>query len=87
MSLYEYSVWFRDHDCIPSDQDYEWVVCFIVEARSLEEAKSWGDEISRSYVLRNANNEIVSSATKLSDTEQLPVVKIGTTPSDEFIGW
>lgn len=87
MNLYEYSVWFKDKNSLPDDQDYEWVACFIVKALSVEQAKLWGDELSKSYVVRNSNNMFINSSVKLSANNNLPVIKFGNMASDEYIGW
>ncbi|MEP4051386.1 MAG: hypothetical protein ABJN22_03990 [Litorimonas sp.] len=86
-SLYEYSVWFRDQNSIPSDQDFEWVVCFIVEAESKEKAQLWGDELSKSYAIKNPNNFFLNSSVALANQSNLPIVGFGTKPSDKYIGW
>jgi len=87
MNLYEYSVWFRDHNSLPTDQDYEWVACFNLEASSSQEARSWGDEISKSYSIRNPKNEFLKSIVIPTGDIQLPKVKFGFMPSDRYIGW
>ena len=91
MALHEYSVWFRNKEADPSDQDYEWVASFIVDAPSAPDAKRWGDELSRSYASRNSTNEYRSSeAFPISNPKsaaELPVVEYGVTVSDQHIGW
>jgi len=87
MIMFEYSVWFRDDNCLPSDQDYEWVACFHIEAETKDKAKLWGDEVSRYYVARNSANNFLNSDVKMPEGDKLPIVKFGIKPSDEYIGW
>jgi hypothetical protein len=91
MTRYLYSVWFQDRSADSSDQDYEWVACIYIEAETAEDARSWGDHLSKSYCDRRPHNVFLWSdeITTMSDVTDWsgPVVVYGQEASDEYIGW
>lgn len=91
MAQFEYSVWFKDREAHPTDQDYEWVACFLINATTTKDAKDWGDLLSRDFAARNGSNEFLSSSVSPIDPDEasseLPKVKFGERVSDELIGW
>jgi hypothetical protein len=48
-----YTVWFRNLQMEPDEQDCEWVAVFLVEAGTEEAAQSWGDLLAKSCAFRN----------------------------------
>lgn len=89
-----YVSWFRDQSALPEDEDQEWVACFLVVARSAEEAKFWGDKLSKSKSARQPNDQFLWSEVQAPQESQyarsrdtLPVITYGEEPSDQFIGW
>ena len=88
MPDYHYVAWFRDHTLQPDDQDYEWVVCFVVAAIDGHAALSWGDRLSASYSRRHEGCEFLRSYLDSDRWEvSVPRVVAGKDATDEFIGW
>jgi len=87
-----YSVWFRNPNTTPDDQDYEWVACFVIDAADSQAALAWGDHIAQRYAARVRDVLLSSEVTDISlaegsDLDQLPMVADGEDVSDEIIGW
>jgi hypothetical protein len=91
MALHQYVVWFLDEKADPSDQDYEWLACFVIDAPSLADAKSWGHCLSEAYVSRHSANTISNSVAQLVSDRQsvstLPIVEFVEVIIDQHIGW
>lgn len=91
MAEFEYSVWFKNYEADPTDQDHEWVACFLIDATTKAEAKDWGDLLSRDFVTRNKSNEFLSSSASPFDSNdglsELPKVNFGELACDDLIGW
>lgn len=87
MPRFEYHVWFRNTASLPADQDQEWVACFLVDAGSEGDAKKWGDELARSFSLRNCTNEFLSSNVGPDTGASLPVTRKDVPITDDEIGW
>ena len=91
MARFEYSVWFKNRDADPTDQDYEWVACFMIDASTTTDAKDWGDLLSQDFAARNGSNEVMSSSVSAIDpgeaSSKLPKVSFGERASDELIAW
>ena len=96
MTRYVYSVWFQDQSADPSDQDYQWVACILIDADTAEDAKKWGDHLAESYSARNPDNVFLWSqdVTTMDDPTwrkvtdwRCPVVVCGHEASEEHIGW
>lgn len=89
MPVYNYVVWFRDHNTPPGDEDDEWPACFFIEAAHNHEAKSWGDKVAANYSARNKSYEFLRS---YLDTDfwaigSVPPIAVGEDISDKDIGW
>ena len=93
MSNFIYSVWFRDAEALPDDQDREWVACMIIEAATAEAAKEWGDTLARDRAERIPRDCFVSSSVEPesdltnADMSLVPRIRSGQWPSDELLGW
>ena len=44
-----YTVWFCDPNLLSDEQDYEWPDCFIVDAPSVDQAATWGNQLASEY--------------------------------------
>ena len=83
----------RDNDLQPEDEDFEFPACFIVEAGSKAKALSWGNDVTADHCLNNPAHELFSTAVESPNNypshvlEDLPKVKYGFMPSEEYIGW
>jgi hypothetical protein len=87
-----YTVWFRDGEALPDDPDGEWPACFVVDAPSLEDGRSWGDHLARQYATASGQQFLHSEAEdvedcKLPGIDQLPTVEFGREASRSQIGW
>lgn len=93
MPIYPYAVWFRDSSLLPSEQDYEWVACILIEAETAEKAKSWGDHLAKSFAERTTNEQFLRSyveepgAWGERDISGTPTIAYGYHASDDEIGW
>ena len=83
----------RDNNLAKTDQDYEFPVCFIVEAANKDGALNWGEQLTMEFCLNNENieliNTMVESPNNYSNTalENLPRVPYGYNATEEEIGW
>jgi hypothetical protein len=89
---YLYTAWFRDTRMAPSDQDYEWPACFLIEAATPHAALSWGDRLARGFSQRRITEVYLKSSVEDEsdvqwDLSTLPVIQVGYEASDEEIGW
>ena len=93
MTIFMYTVWFKDNKANPKDQDYEWVACIRIEAENKDFAKQWGDKLSKKYDDNHSNESYLSSTIepleKYNDKEisSTPLIKYGDDATDEEIGW
>jgi len=92
--MFLYSAWFRNAFADISEQDHEWVACFLVEAKSDKEASEWGNYLARKYSSSNyeeafikSDIEFLSNEEQIILSDQLPIVKYGHEASDLEIGW
>lgn len=96
VSQFEYSAWFRDESMPPDQQDHEWLAVFLIEAENEQLARSWGDQLARSFSARSGHEVFLSSA--IRDTEgqypqtvrlgkTLPLIRYGVEANDSEIGW
>jgi len=89
-----YVVGFRD-DTRRGEGDFNLVACVLLDARSAEEARSWGDHLAKERCARDESLEFISSGIRTQDTmlyahlrvHGSPVVRYGTHPTDDEIGW
>ena len=84
-----YTVWFRDPDALPEDEDYEWPACFILTAPTLDKALEWGNYLAIGFAKKSKNLFLKSGIEKANETKtkDLPIIKYGYYASDEEIGW
>ena len=91
--MFLYSVWFRNTSADVSDQDYEWVACFQIEAESHQKAIEWGDHLSHGYCKANPEEIFISSNVEFLIHEEqvnllgLPIIQYGFEASALEIGW
>jgi hypothetical protein len=83
-----YTVWLRDHFLEIDDQDYEWPSCLLIVADSEEEARSWGDQLSRKLCEKDLRIEFLYSLIGLpeGDLTMVPRIRVGEKPSVDIIG-
>lgn len=86
---YLYSAWFRDGLAHAEDEDFEWVACFVVQAKALSDAQRWGDHLSLSMSRRRGTETFLRSHVEPADraAAMLPVVVEGYEATDTEIGW
>jgi len=89
MADYAYVCWFRNHEMVPEDQDYEWPACILITAASESAALSWGDHLAAKYCRGHKSCEILRSSI---DPDQwvavhAPRLAVGEEASDEALGW
>ena len=58
---YIYSAWFRNTLLPPDDQDYEWVACIQINAKSKKLALEWGDTQTKLFLKQNITETFLSS--------------------------
>ncbi len=89
---YVYTAWFRDDILPENDPDLEWPACFVIEGECAESIQGWGDSIAFEYAKKKEQTFLKSviesvDISTLLGIELLPVLKEGTQPEDEEIGW
>jgi len=83
----------RDKQLDPEDQDYEFPVCFIIEASNENKALSWGNDVTFEHCINNPEHELVNTVVESSGNyplhvlDTLPKIKFGFMPTGEYIGW
>jgi hypothetical protein len=90
-----YTRWFRNLDADPSDPDYEWPACIIIDAESGGSAKEWGDHLSTGKCRREASYKFISSdSIELTDPfysdadwRMTPRIRQGQGATDAQLGW
>lgn len=87
-----YSVWFRNEQAPVDDEDREWVACFLIDAATDVDARSWGDHLAKAYSSRKVSevflsSEVETASTPDGDLSTLPIVPVGHEASDQEIGW
>ncbi|WP_303312498.1 hypothetical protein [Hymenobacter sp. BT730] len=93
MEKWLYTVWFIDNNLLPDEEDYEWGACIVIEANCAEDAKEWGDKLSKEYIQRNHINTFAKSGLvkfaqeDYTDISDLPFIEYGHLASDKEIGW
>ena len=88
--LYLYTVWLRDSELIPTDEDYEFPACFLVEAQTTTQARNWGDLCAKSHC-DNSDNEhaFLTSSVELAGRDvyrDLISIRYGEHVSDDKFG-
>jgi|EndMetStandDraft_9_1072997.scaffolds.fasta_scaffold2011279_1 hypothetical protein len=76
MASFIYTVWFRDPDTDPSDQDHEWPACIRVTAETDEAALRWGDTLAK------RRSQRLPLAIFLHSTAERETTQPGATPYD-----
>ncbi|MBY0249309.1 MAG: hypothetical protein K2Q17_16740 [Nitrospiraceae bacterium] len=90
---YLYTAWFRDSLIHPEEQDYEWCACIVIDANTLEDAKTWGDHLARQFSGKSFSEQFLRSVTESTegyadvDISSTPRIKYGYNATDEEIGW
>lgn len=87
---FSYVVWFRDRSVRPADTNHERSFVFVVNARSYERAREWGDELVRRYLARHQEIELARSGVTIAHARtdyHLPSVNYGEYVPDDVIGW
>ena len=89
---YVYTVWFRDLTVPIDDPDYEWPACFIIEGKSEQSCKKWGDYLANKYSKGNKNCFLNSEIerkdkSELTGIDDLPIINEYEEATDEKIGW
>lgn len=95
MTQFLYVAWFRGLDFDPSDPNYEWPACILVEAASAEAARAWGDVLAQDRAGRYPGEPFLYSYIDESWSEGgddaaitiVPRVSDGEMASDDKIGW
>lgn len=92
MDTFLYTAWFRDPHAKETNQDYEWPACFIIEAKTYEDAHSWEDFLSLIRETRLPSAVFLTSYIEKSDQSEVidlnvPFVTYGERVSDDKIGW
>jgi hypothetical protein len=88
VTAFIYTAWFRDPDCLPDDQDYEWCACFSINATSAERAQAWGDFLARRRHTSIRPDIFLNSSVAPNDgTYEMVSLSDGEDVTDEFIGW
>ena len=88
MTAWVYTVWFRDPDALPDDQDYEWCARFSIEASSPERAQAWGDFLAKKRYTAVRPDIFLSSSVEPNDgSYEMPSLSDGEDVTDEFLGW
>ena len=95
MQRFIYAAWFRDDQLEPSDQDREWVACFVIESEAVADAHEWGDHLAKAMCARKIRVTFLRSDFRMSndpmysdtDLADIPTVRDGEIASDERIGW
>ena len=82
-----------DRELEPEDQDFEFPVCFVIEAESKAKALSWGNDVTLEHCLSNQSHELINTLVESPNNysahvlDELPRIKYGVVPSDEQVGW
>ncbi len=89
-----YTVWFRDENLLPDEQDHEWNAVIAIRASSSEFAKNWGDTLAKRRSLKGKDaiflrSEVGSKSqfSGVTNWSTVPVVDFGQEVSDEVLGW